>query len=407
MIRAGSDGHDFLPTAGSVTADGPDSTVTIPDPSCCSRPTISGRASISILSGQDGRRFVVHDYFKWDKHPTLVSGGRREARRRPRRHSRRPRTSRRVCAGRTDARARAIGKVEAVSGSATAIRGGVAVQLNMGDVVFQNDVIQTGSDFIDRLRARRRLRLPDDGERPDGDQRARLRSERKREFRARQSGSGQHQLRRRTGGAYRRHEGANADRDHGYPRHGRQRQRHAGCRRNTTSVTLSMMDNGVANIYSNTTHDLITTLTNNGNGLRVDANVNVTQVPKDLLSDQANLNALSGIVQSWTSNGFHLNTPPGHESAKQQRQYAYIQRDYDDHRAAGGYRTGAIHDHKTTAHTLFDLGPSKPSPPVTDTSGQIHAPVFISPDPNASITEVPFQTGLLNDVRSRSTAYCS
>lgn len=48
----------------------------------------------------------------------------------------------------------------------------------------------------------------------------------------------------------------------------------------------------------------------------------------------------------------------------------------------------------TTVHTV-DLGAPKPLPPVTDTSGQIHPPAFITLDPKFNTFEVPLQTGLI------------
>ena len=36
-----------------------------------------------------------------------------------------------------------VGRVETVAGSATAVRNGVAIELNVGDLVFQGDVVQT------------------------------------------------------------------------------------------------------------------------------------------------------------------------------------------------------------------------------------------------------------------------
>jgi hypothetical protein len=41
-----------------------------------------------------------------------------------------------------------VGRVETVAGSATAVRNGVAVELNVGDLVFQGDVVQTLSNSV-------------------------------------------------------------------------------------------------------------------------------------------------------------------------------------------------------------------------------------------------------------------
>ena len=52
-------------------------------------------------------------------------------------------------AGAPSGAAQAIGRIETLSGSANAVRNGVSVALNVGDAVYKNDVIQTGSDFGD------------------------------------------------------------------------------------------------------------------------------------------------------------------------------------------------------------------------------------------------------------------
>jgi hypothetical protein len=101
-----------------------------------------------LLTGKEGRHFVVHDYFKWDKHPALVAedGATLNG------------ELVNILAGPANPGVYAqvaptpgpspIGRVETVSGNATAVRGGVAVQLNMGDLVYQNDVIQTGGNSL-------------------------------------------------------------------------------------------------------------------------------------------------------------------------------------------------------------------------------------------------------------------
>src|SRR5215471_995392 len=73
-----------------------------------------------LLTGDDGRKVTVSDYFRSDKRPTLLSPE-----------------------GAAFSRV-VIGRVERVSGSVQAIRNGVAVTLNQGDSVYRADVIQTG-----------------------------------------------------------------------------------------------------------------------------------------------------------------------------------------------------------------------------------------------------------------------
>src|SRR3954466_8701964 len=109
-----------------------------------------------LILGDDGRKVVVHDYFAHDKRPDLAS---REGatiagyvvdaivkQTSPTEYAQ---------AGTPSNAANPIGRVEKVTGSAIAIRNGVPVTLNAGDLVFQGDVVQTrggstlGIAFID------------------------------------------------------------------------------------------------------------------------------------------------------------------------------------------------------------------------------------------------------------------
>ena len=107
------------------------------------------KGSDLVLTGDDGHMILVTDYFRHEKQPDLVSpeGALLSA------------SLVELLAGSAtpgqyaqDAQAAApaaqqpIGRVETVSGSATVTRNGVAVDLNVGDLVFQGDVVQTRSD---------------------------------------------------------------------------------------------------------------------------------------------------------------------------------------------------------------------------------------------------------------------
>jgi hypothetical protein len=101
-----------------------------------------------VLTGDDGRHHIIPDYFAGENHPALrapngaslsadlvelLAG------------SPAPGQYAQAQPGAASAAA-AIGKVEKVSGVATVVRNGVAVALHVGDAVYQNDVIQTGSN---------------------------------------------------------------------------------------------------------------------------------------------------------------------------------------------------------------------------------------------------------------------
>jgi len=123
--------------------------VTIPDAHLLFTADFQRKGPDLVLTGEDGHKILVPDYFRHEKQPDLVSpegallsaslvellSG--------------PRTPGQYA---QDAQAAApaaqqpIGRVETVSGSATVTRNGVAVDLNVGDLVFQGDVVQTRSD---------------------------------------------------------------------------------------------------------------------------------------------------------------------------------------------------------------------------------------------------------------------
>jgi len=102
------------------------------------------RAGLDLILSDSERQFVVSDYFKGEKHPTLMSPDGASL-------------SGEVVdaltghvdfaqAGKGAGAAKTIGTVVKLTGSATAIRNGVAVELNIGDNVYKNDVVQSGSD---------------------------------------------------------------------------------------------------------------------------------------------------------------------------------------------------------------------------------------------------------------------
>ncbi|HEY2211850.1 MAG TPA: VCBS domain-containing protein, partial [Bradyrhizobium sp.] len=102
------------------------------------------RAGLDLILSDSERQFVVPDYFKGEKHPTLMSPDGASL-------------SGEVIdaltghvdfaqAGKGSGAAKTIGTVVKLTGSATAIRNGVAVELGIGENVFKGDVVQSGSD---------------------------------------------------------------------------------------------------------------------------------------------------------------------------------------------------------------------------------------------------------------------
>ena len=102
------------------------------------------RSGLDLILHQDGHELVLHDYFKGDKRAALASpdgahltgdivnalAGSVDV----------------AQAGSPAAAGQLIGHVTKLVGSATAIRNGVSIILNMGDNVEKGDVVQSGSD---------------------------------------------------------------------------------------------------------------------------------------------------------------------------------------------------------------------------------------------------------------------
>src|SRR5687768_17066397 len=137
--------HTFYgDTSGAVRSilnDAPEGAhLTIPDAHLLFNAEFKRAGSDLILTGPDGKRVVVADYFKSDKLPTLVSpegaalGGEIVA---ALAGSHAPGQYAQATAP-TPTTA-PIGRVETVSGNVVAVRNGVAVVLNVGDAVYRND----------------------------------------------------------------------------------------------------------------------------------------------------------------------------------------------------------------------------------------------------------------------------
>ena len=123
--------------------------ITVPDAQLLFSAEFKRAGPDLTLTGPNGQKVIIFDYFRSEKHPDLVSpdgavlsgkiieslAG-----------SAAPNQYAQATAPSTAA-AQIIGKVEKITGSVTAVRNGVAVTLNVGDAVNKSDVIQTGSDL--------------------------------------------------------------------------------------------------------------------------------------------------------------------------------------------------------------------------------------------------------------------
>jgi hypothetical protein len=123
-----------------------DDVVVIPDAAFLFNADFQRAGRDLVLTGEDGRRLIIEDYFAHDKRPALasrdgatVSAAAIEAivkNTTPEQYAQ---------AGTPQSAGSPIGRVEKVTGSAFVIRNGVAVELNVGDLVFKGDVVQTRS----------------------------------------------------------------------------------------------------------------------------------------------------------------------------------------------------------------------------------------------------------------------
>lgn len=124
-----------------VTADSSTYAITVPDAHLLFAGEFKRAGTDLILSDHD-HKFVVHDYFRGDHRPTLLSpeGGRVtgdvvEALTGHGDYAQ---------AGPAQNTAAAVGRIVKVDGDATIIRNGVAVTLHVGDAILKDDVLQTG-----------------------------------------------------------------------------------------------------------------------------------------------------------------------------------------------------------------------------------------------------------------------
>jgi VCBS repeat-containing protein len=117
--------------------------VTIPDAHLLFNAEFKKLGYDLLLVGDDGKTFIVHDYFKSDERATLMApSGASLAGRLVSLLAGAEQNVQEAQAGAGAATA-PIGRVEKVSGTCTIIRNGVAIAANQGDVVLKGDVLQT------------------------------------------------------------------------------------------------------------------------------------------------------------------------------------------------------------------------------------------------------------------------
>src|SRR6266850_2385767 len=127
---------------GSLSLDGHANTVTIPN----GHLLFSGdyaRSGLDLIVSDHDHRVVIHDYFRGEQRPTLVS---------PEGAPLDPRVIEALTGHNVYAQAagivpaaKVVGHVVKMTGSASIVRNGVTIDANNGDTVYQSDVVQTGS----------------------------------------------------------------------------------------------------------------------------------------------------------------------------------------------------------------------------------------------------------------------
>jgi FecR protein len=146
VIHTRGESFDAREGAAAIAVEPDSGVVIIPDTHFLCTADFKRKGPDLVLTGEDGRKILVPDYFRQEKQPDLVSpeGAILSA------------SVIELLAGTAapgqyaqagaPAAQQPIGRVETVAGSATAVRNGVAVELNVGDLVFQGDVVQTLSN---------------------------------------------------------------------------------------------------------------------------------------------------------------------------------------------------------------------------------------------------------------------
>ena len=143
MIHRKDESFDARDGAAAIAVEPDSAVVTIPDAHFLFTADFKRKGPDLVLTGENGRKMLVPDYFRQEKHPDLASpeGALLSA-------SMVELLSGSAAPGQyaqADAPAaqQPIGRVETVTGSATVVRNGIAIELNVGDLVFQGDLVRT------------------------------------------------------------------------------------------------------------------------------------------------------------------------------------------------------------------------------------------------------------------------
>ncbi|MBI3435205.1 MAG: FecR domain-containing protein, partial [Proteobacteria bacterium] len=129
--------------------NGPDAaSVTIPDAHLLFTADFRRAGNDLVLTGEDGHKLIVADYFATDKRPTLLAPDGAmlapqivDALAGPQNPGQYAQAG-----GAPQSAQPVVGRIELASGNATIVRNGVAIAVNVGESVRKGDVVQTGAD---------------------------------------------------------------------------------------------------------------------------------------------------------------------------------------------------------------------------------------------------------------------
>ena len=143
MIHTTGESFDARDGMAAIAVDPNSAVVTIPDAHFLFTADFKRKGPDLVLTGEDGRKMLVPDYFGQEKHPDLASPeGALLSAAMVELLSGSAAPGQYAQAG-APAAQQPVGRVETVTGSAQVVRNGVAIELNVGDLVFQGDVAQT------------------------------------------------------------------------------------------------------------------------------------------------------------------------------------------------------------------------------------------------------------------------
>jgi FecR protein len=146
VIHTRGESFDAREGAAAIAVEPGSAVVTIPDAHFLFTADFKRKGSDLVLTGEDGRKILVPDYFRQEKQPDLVSPEGAILSANVVELLAGTATPGQYAQAGAPAAQQPVGRVETVAGSATVVRNGVAVELNVGDLVFQGDVVQTLSN---------------------------------------------------------------------------------------------------------------------------------------------------------------------------------------------------------------------------------------------------------------------